>query len=199
MKRYKSVTEYIENTGEWEEAVILLREIFLSTELNETLKWSAPVYTINNKNVAGIGAFKAYVGIWFFQGSFLKDKKKKLFNAQEGKTKAMRQWRFTSVDEIQKEAQVIRDYIEEAIENQKQGKEIKSAKNKPLVIPEELQIALDKDPILKDHFDQFTLGKKREFTDHIGSAKQAETRQRRLEKAIPMIMNGIGLGDKYRK
>ena len=76
MKRYKSVTEYIENAGEWEEAVILLREILLSTELKETLKWSAPVYTLNNKNVAGIGAFKSYAGLWFYRQNIKKNDNK---------------------------------------------------------------------------------------------------------------------------
>ena len=51
----------------------------------------------------GIGACKSYSGIWFFNGVFLKDKQKKLINAQEGVTKALRQWRFSSVDEIEPE------------------------------------------------------------------------------------------------
>ena len=39
------------------------------------------------KNVIGIGACNSYSGIWFFNGVFLKDKQKKLINAQEGEQK----------------------------------------------------------------------------------------------------------------
>jgi uncharacterized protein YdeI (YjbR/CyaY-like superfamily) len=43
------------------------------------------------KNLLGIGAFKNHFGLWFFQGSLLKQNTKLLVNAQEGKTQAMRQ------------------------------------------------------------------------------------------------------------
>jgi uncharacterized protein YdeI (YjbR/CyaY-like superfamily) len=68
--------------------------------MTETVKWGVPVYTIEGKNIVGIAGFKAYVGLWFFQGAMLKDKKKKLINAQDGKTKALRQCRLNSVKEI---------------------------------------------------------------------------------------------------
>ena len=68
------------------------------------------------KNVIGIGACKSYSGIWFLNGVFLKDKQKKLINAQDGVTKALRQWRFSSVDEI--EPELIKAYIDEAINYQ---------------------------------------------------------------------------------
>ena len=58
------------------EILIVLREIIRSTELIETLKWGGPVYTLGGKNVVGIGSFKSYVGLWFFQGAFLKDEEK---------------------------------------------------------------------------------------------------------------------------
>ena len=95
----------------------------------------------------GIGACNSYSGIWFFNGVFLKDKQKKLINAQEGVTKALRQWRFSSVDEI--EPELIKAYIDEAINNQQAGKTIKPAKNKPLILPELLADVLQEKPKLK--------------------------------------------------
>ena len=109
-----------------------IRKVLLSTELVETIKWGMPTYTINNKNVAGIGAFKSYCGIWFFQGALLKDPHKVLQNAQEGKTKAMRQWRFNNDSTL--DTQLMRLYLYEAIENEKKGLKIKRAK-KTLTIP----------------------------------------------------------------
>ena len=196
MKRYQSVDEYIEGHPEWQAALIKLREIMQTADLTETVKWGAPAYTIDGKNVVGLGAFKSYVGIWFFQGVFLKDPQKKLINAQEGKTKALRQWRFDAADDI--DPALVKAYVEEAIENQKAGKEMKPAKGKALIIPDELQQALDQSSVLKGKFNEFTLSNKRDFADYISTAKRAETRAKRLEKIIPMILENIGLNDKYK-
>ena len=66
----------------------------LSSEMEETVKWGMPVYMVDGEIVTGLGSFKSYAGIWFYQGALLKDKHKKLINAQENKTNAMRQMRF---------------------------------------------------------------------------------------------------------
>ena len=199
MKKYKSVEEYIEGNEQWTEALELLREMILSTTLTEALKWGAPAYLLGTKNLIGIAAFKSYVGIWFHQGVLLKDPEKKLYNAQEGVTKAMRQWRFSSVDEIRADKTIILSYIQEAIMNQEAGREIKAEKNKPLIIPKELQDRLNEDAKLKKSFESFNLTNKRAFTEHIASGKRVDTRLRRAEKVISYIIDGVGLHDKYRK
>lgn len=86
MKKVHSVEEYIEENTQYSEALALLRSIILSTVLEETIKWSFPVYTLKNKNVLSLGAFKNHFGIWFFNGVFLKDDLNILQNAQDGKT-----------------------------------------------------------------------------------------------------------------
>jgi uncharacterized protein YdeI (YjbR/CyaY-like superfamily) len=199
MKRFDSVESYVAAGGAWKESLLLLREIFASSGLEETVKWGMPVYTLNNKNVAGFSAFKSWTAIWFYQGVFLKDSAGVLINAQEGTTKGLRQWRFRSVDEIRKYRSTISAYLEEAIANQKAGKEIKPERNKALEIPLELEKAFSRNPALKDSFEKLSPGKKRDYAEHVGSAKQEETRQKRLEKILPMILEGMGLNDKYKK
>lgn len=199
MRRGNTVEEYILVDEKWRTELLLLREIIQDSELVETIKWGGPVYTINNKNVLGMAAFKSYVGIWFFQGVFLEDKLDKLFNAQGGKTKAMRQWRFSSLEEIEQNGEFIHVYIEEAIENQKQGKELKITRGtKALEIPVELEDEFTKNPPLKNAFSNLTPGKQREYSEYVSSAKRAATKQSRLDKIIPMIEAGMGLNDKYR-
>lgn len=191
------VTEYIEKKSNWKESLEVLRETMLALPVVETIKWGAPTYTFEGKNIVGMAAFKNYCGLWFFQGALLKDTQKVLMNAQEGKTKAMLQWRFSSIEEINSE--LIKEYVLEAIENQKQGKEIKPQRNKkPLIIPELLQKELDSNSALKDNFESFTLSKKREYADYISEAKREATKQSRLEKIIPIILEGKGLYDKYK-
>ena len=196
MKKFKTADDYILVKSQWEKTLNQLRKIILSTELTETLKWGMPTYTLDGINVAGLVAFKSFVAIWFLNGVFMKDKQKKLINAQEGVTKALRQWRFSSVDEI--EPELIKAYIDEAINNQQAGKTIKPAKNKPLIIPELLADVLVKKPKLKDCFRQFSLSKQREFADYLVQAKKEATKIRRLAKIEALILAKIGLNDKYK-
>ncbi len=190
------VDKYIEKHAQWKKELELLRSFLDETELEEDYKWSLPVYTLNGKNIVGIGATKSYIGLWFFQGALLTDPDKVLVNAQKDKTQAMRQWRMKSV--TPKDKKRILPYIAEAIQNQREGREIKPQRNKPLIVPDILEEALV-DNGLKEAFDQLGLGKRREFAEHIASAKKEETRQRRLDKILPMIRNGVGLNDKYVK
>ncbi|WP_304037707.1 YdeI/OmpD-associated family protein [Mesonia mobilis] len=193
----KSFEEYAEKHQKWKEQLQQLRELLLSTELEETIKWGAPTYVLNNKNVVGLGSFKNHCALWFFNGALLQQNTKLLVNAQEEKTKALRQIRFKENDQLQ--LSVLKKYVEEAIQLQKDGKEIKPRKSKPIEIPTELEKAFKNDASLKSAFEKFTKGKQREFTEHIANAKREATRISRLQKCIPMIKAGIGLNDKYRK
>ncbi|WOD43943.1 YdeI/OmpD-associated family protein [Hwangdonia lutea] len=195
MDKIHTVEEYIEKNAHFSEALSILRDLINTTELEETIKWSAPVYTLNNKNVIGLGAFKKHFGIWFFNGVFLKDEHHLLVNAQEEKTKALRQMRFESVNDIDKN--LVLAYVKEAIENQKLGKEIKPDRSKKeTIVPPELMAVLVND--LKTSFEQLSAYKQREYCEYISSAKREATKQTRLEKIKPMILKGVGLHDKYK-
>lgn len=180
----------------WIEELELLYSIIRSTELEETIKWGGPCFTINGKNVLGLGGFKSYVGIWFHQGVFLKDPLNVLVNASEGKTKGLRQWRFQSKKDINPKQ--VKAYVLEAIENAKAGKEIKPEKKKTIEIPAELKNALTKDKKMNAVFAILTPFKQREYVEYIAEAKQEKTRLARIEKITPMIHAGKGLNDKYR-
>lgn len=180
----------------WAEELELLKAIINKTELVETEKWGGPVYTVNNKNVVGIGGFKNFFTIWFFNGVFLKDAKKLLVNANEGVTKSLRQWRFSSAAEL--DEKLILQYLEEAIANEKAGKAIPpEQKSKSLEVPEILKSALENENLASD-FAKFTPFKQREFAEYVAEAKQEKTKLSRIEKVLPMIRDGIGLNDKYR-
>jgi len=192
----KSVDEYVQKHPDWEEEISSLREMLLSTELEETIKWGGPVYTVKGKNVVGIGAFKNHCALWFFQGALLKENTVLLQNAQEGKTKALRQVRFEKGDELPVE--ILRKYVLEAIQNQKEGKEIKSVKGKEVEISALMDTAFENDSDLKKAFFELTSGKQREYCEYIAEAKREATKLSRLEKITPMIKSGQGLHDKYK-
>jgi uncharacterized protein YdeI (YjbR/CyaY-like superfamily) len=184
--------------AKWDVAMDLLKGIMSKTQLVETIKWGTPTYTLNNKNIVGLCAFKEYVGMWFHNGIFLKDESAKLFNAQDNVTKALRQWRFYSEDEILTNEKLILQYVDEAIQNEQNGLNWKPEK-KQLNLSEFLSQQLSADAAFKDAFYKLTPGRQREYADHLDTAKRDDTKLSRLAKIKPMIFSGIGLNEKYKK
>jgi uncharacterized protein YdeI (YjbR/CyaY-like superfamily) len=196
MKTVSSIEEYILRNEKWHDALILLHDIIVSTHLNESIKWGAPAYTYQNKNVVGMAVFKAHLALWFYQGALLADPNKMLINAQEGTTKALRQMRFNHVNEI--DSRLVKQYVIEALENAKAGKKVKPTRNIEFTIPNELKRAFGEDPEIKEKFKTFSLAKQRDFAFYVSSAKRLETRLKRVEKIIPLILSNEGLNDKYK-
>lgn len=197
MTQVDKITNYISQHQDFSELLNLLRSILHKHPFEETLKWGMPTYVYDKKNLVGIGAFKNHVGLWFFQGALLKDEAKILHNAQEAKTKAMRQVHFKKVTEIN-EAE-LHSYLEETIENQKKGLTVKINKpTKKVVVPIELSNYLKKSSLLSASFNALTPGRQREYAEYISSAKRAQTKIDRLEKITPLINKGVGLNDKYK-
>jgi len=197
MKRVAFADAYFAESRNWRDEQLRLRSILLATSLSEEIKWGAPCYTHNGKNVVGIGGFKSYFGLWFHQGALLSDDSKVLINAQEGKARALRQWRMTSVKEIK--PTIIKRYVKEAISLIESGQEIKAKRNAPLEVPTELQKTLRRTKGATAAFRELRPGLQREYADYIASAKRADTKRNRIEKILPMISAGIGLNGKYRR
>lgn len=196
MKKFRSVDHYFEELELWTHETAKLREILLTTELEETLKWSIPCYTYQGKNIAGLGSFKSYFGIWFYQGSLMDDPDGVLINAQKGKTQAMLQWRMSAKKDIK--VRQIKKYIRMAIEVAESGVEIKPRRGKPIVVDPLLRSALDNNKVAAAAFNAMRPGGQREYADYVNEAKKDETKIRRISKILPMIAAGGGLNDKYR-
>ncbi|WP_126971034.1 YdeI/OmpD-associated family protein [Gynurincola endophyticus] len=186
----------MQSTTQWTKELKLLANILNKSGLEKSIKWGAEVFTYEGKNVVSYGGFKNYFTVWFYNGVFLKDKYKVLVNAQEGKTKSLRQWRFTSIDEV--EEKKILEYIKEAVEIEKKGLKIKPEKFQPVSLPVLLINAFKAEKTLKPAFEKLTPGKQKEYILYIEEAKQEKTKIARVEKIIPMILGGVGLNDKYK-
>ncbi len=194
MAKIITVDQYIDAHSEWAVQLKLLRKLLNSFPLTETIKWGGPVYTLEGKNLIGIGAFKNHYALWLFQGALLKNNTELLVNAQEGKTSALRQIRFDKDSVIQ--PKVLSKYISESIELSKEGKIIKPNLKKAIIIPSELTDHFEKDKDLRKAFSGLSPGKKREYSEYIIQAKREETKRKRIEKIIPMIKIGADLNDK---
>jgi uncharacterized protein YdeI (YjbR/CyaY-like superfamily) len=182
---------------QWDNELAILKSIIQKTGLQIAIKWGAEVYTHKGKNVVSYYGFKNYFALWFYNGVFLADKHKVLMNAQEDKTKALRQWRFAAKEDI--DEKLILEYISEAIQNEEEGKVWKPEKSNELIIPDPLKEAFKSDKAIEQAFSKLPFYKQKEFIEHIDSAKREETKLTRVDKIIPMIIQGIGLNDKYKK
>jgi len=180
--------------GRWQEELEKLRAIVLDSGLTEEFKWGCPCYTFEKRNIVLIHVFKEYCALLFFKGALLKDPKGILVQQTEN-VQAARQLRFTNVREIGKMKSIVKTYIREAIEVEKAGLNVKLKKTSEFKMPEEFQNKLDKNPVLRKAFYALTPGRQRGYLLHFSSPKQSKTREARIEKYMPRILNGKGLND----
>ena len=178
----------------WQKEYEQLRKIILDCGLVEELKWGCPCYVFENKNIVLIHGFKEYCALLFFKGSLLNDPESILIQQTEN-VQVPRQLRFTNVKEIVKLKQTIKAYVYEAIEVEKAGIKAPLKKTEDYKIPEEFQKKLNKNAKLRTAFNALTPGRQRAYIFHFSQAKQSKTREARVEKYIPQILEGKGIDD----
>lgn len=185
---------FFNKAGAWQQEYQKLRKIILDCGLTEELKWGHPCYVLGKSNIVLIHGFKEYCALLFFKGALLADPNGILIQ-QTQNVQSARQLRFTNTKEITKLAATIKAYIYEAIEVEKAGLKVALKKTTEYEVPEEFQKKLKELPALKKAFNALTPGRQRAYLFHFAQAKQAKTREARVEKYIPQILNGKGLDD----
>jgi len=185
---------YFEKDTPWKDAYAKLRELALDSGLTEELKWGHPCYTLKGKNVFLMHGFKEYCALLFHKGVLLKDDHKLMIQQTEN-VQGGRQIRFTSTKEIVKLAPVLAQYMQEAILVEQSGKKVPLKKTAEFAMPAEFAKALKQMPELKKAFYALTPGRQRGYLLHFAGAKQAKTREARIEKNLERILEGKGLDD----
>lgn len=178
----------------WKKEFEELRKIILDCDLVEELKWGQPCYTFEKNNIVLIHGFKEYCALLFFKGALLKDPKGILVQQTEN-VQSARQVRFTNIRDIVKLKSTLKAYIYEAVEVEEKGLKVNFKKTSDFKIPEEFQTKLNKLPALKKAFTALTPGRQRAYIFYFSQAKQSKTREARVEKYIPKILEGKGLED----
>jgi uncharacterized protein YdeI (YjbR/CyaY-like superfamily) len=194
-ERNTKIDPYFNKLKNWKEEFELLREIVLDCGLTEDFKWMHPCYTLDGKNIVLIHGFKEYCALLFHKGALLKDPHGILIQQTEN-VQAARQLRFTNAQTIQEMQLIIQDYIEEAVQIDKAGLQVELKKHDEYILPEELANKFVEIPDLKTAFEGLTPGRQRAYIMHFSSPKQSKTRESRVEKYIPHILDGKGLNDK---
>lgn len=185
---------FFEKEEKWKEEVKELRRIVLECHLTEDLKWGCPCYTYEDKNIILIHTFKEYCAFLLFKGALMKDPKGILIQQTEN-VQSARQIRFTSLKEIKELESDLKKYIFEAVEVEESGKKVLLKKTKEFPMTEELEAKFKEQPALKKAFEDLTPGRQRAYLLHFSQPKQVKTRESRIEKCIPYILDGKGLND----
>ena len=185
---------YFNKSKKWQVELENLRKIVLDCGLTEELKWGCPCYTFQKTNIVLIHEFKEYCALLFFKGALLKDAKGILVQ-QTKNVQAARQIRFTNAREIVKPKASLKAYVHEAIQMEKAGLKVNLKKTTEFTMPEEFQNRLDEVSGLITAFSALTPGRQRAYLLYFSAPKQSKTRESRVEKCMPQILNGKGLND----
>ena len=188
------VDAFLLNTKKWREELTVLRSIVMDSGLGEELKWGAPCYVHEKANVIMIHGFKDYFALMFFKGALMKDPQDLLRKPGEN-TQSSRLIRLTSMDEMLGQEEVLRAYIQNAIEVEKAGEKVIAKKTEEYPVPLELEESFAENSDLQHAFYGLTPGRQRAYLLHFAEAKQSSTRKARIEKYTPRILNGKGILD----
>lgn len=190
----QKVDFYFTKAKQWQDEFIKLRTILLDCDLTEELKWGVPCYTVNGNNVVLIHGFKEYCALLFHKGVLLKDAKGLLIQQTEN-VQSARQIRFTNIHQIIDLEDVIKSYVKEAVELEKSGAKVEFKNTAEFIMPDEFKEVLNANPKLKKAFESLTPGRQRGYLLYFSSAKQAKTREARIEKYMQHILEGKGIDD----
>lgn len=178
----------------WTAALEQLRAIVRAAGLTEEMKWGSPCYTLGGKNVSMLVSFNESCALQFFKGAALDDPQG-LLESPGPNSHAGRYLRFRSAEEVTAKRDAAAAFVAQAIALERAGVRIAApAQREPL--PEALAQRLDSDPALAQAFAALSPGRQRSHILHIQGAKQAETRQRRVDKCAPEIFAGRGFGER---
>jgi uncharacterized protein YdeI (YjbR/CyaY-like superfamily) len=193
MQDVENVDAYLAASQRWPDAIGALRPLLLGTGLDERIRWGKPCYGLGEANVVLVQEFADHLALMFFKGILLEDPAGVL-RRQGPNTHAARRMTFGSVDDVRARAEVVTAYVRQAIAIEQAGTPLPPRPE--LDLADELQERLAGDPELAAAFDELTPGRQREYHLHVAGAKQAGTRERRVDAIVPRILEGRGLRDR---
>lgn len=190
---FPDVDAYIEASEQWPAEIRALRPVLMAAGLEEQVKWGKPCYAHDDANIAIVQEFSDNLALMFFKGILLDDPAG-LLEEVGPNSHAARRMMFTSVEDVESRAEIVTAYVEQAIAIEDAGTDVPPRSDEELA--PELAERLADDPELAECFDELTPGRQREYNLHVSGAKQSTTRERRVDKIVPRILEGRGLRDR---
>lgn len=163
-------------------------------EAEETMKWSAPSFTLNGKILIVMASFKGHAALNFWRGQEIGD--------GSAKAGALGQFgQLKSVEDLPSDAE-LDALIKEAATLTATAPAPRKAKHPPKPAPElhpDFAEALDRMPSAKATMDGFSPSCRREYLEWIAEAKLDATRAKRIATAIEWLSEGKKRNWKYEK
>ena len=154
-------------------------------EAEETLKWSAPAFTVDGKILLMMAAFKEHAALNFWRGQELR--------GAAAEADAMGQFgKLTSLTDLPSDTQLdalIRSAAELTATAPAPRKPKHAPKPPPALHPE-FATALAAAPQAKAALDSFPPSAQRDYLEWIAEAKQPATRAKRIETAVEWLNEG---------
>ncbi len=154
-------------------------------EVEETLKWSAPSFTLRGKILLMMAAFKAHAAMNFWRGQELRGEKAEADGmGQFGK--------LTSVKDLppDKELETLIRKAAELTASAPAPRQVKHAPKPPPELHPEFAAALKAAPKAKATLDGFPPSAQRDYLEWVGEAKQPATRAKRIATSIEWLNEG---------
>ena len=193
MDDFADVDAYLDASDQWPAEIRAIRPLLLDCGLDEEIKWGKPCYCLDGANIVLLQEFSDHLALMFFKGVLLEDPEEVL-QAQGPNTHGPKRMEFTSTDDVEALVDTITAYVNEAIGHERAGTELPERPDEALA--DELVERLASDDRLAEAFENLTPGRQREYNLHVSDAKQSSTRERRIDKVIPRILDGRGLRDR---
>jgi uncharacterized protein YdeI (YjbR/CyaY-like superfamily) len=154
-------------------------------EVVETLKWSAPGFTLDGKILLMMASFKQHAALNFWRGQEIR--------GSEASRDAMGQFgKLTSVGDLPSDAQ-FDELIREAVRLAATAPAPRKTKHEPKPTPSihpDFAAALKANPKAKAALDGFPPSAQRDYFEWISEAKQDATRAKRIATAIEWLAEG---------
>jgi len=154
-------------------------------DVEETVKWSMPSYTLGGKIVLITAAFKAHMALNFWRGQELR--------GESTNADAMGQFgKIASLDDLPPDTELDR-LIREAAELAATAPAPRKVKHEPKPrsdLHPDFAAALDANPKAKATLDGFPPSAQRDYLDWIAEAKQDATRAKRIATAVEWLAEG---------
>lgn len=188
MSRDPRIDAYVANAAPFAQPILShVRERVhgVLPNVEETLKWSMPAYTIGGKIVLITAAFKAHMALNFWRGQELR--------GEAASADAMGQFgKVASLDDLPPDAELDR-LLREAAELATTAPAPRKIKHEPKPAADlhpDFAVALDANPKAKVTLESFPSSARRDYLDWIAEAKQDATRAKRIATAIEWLAEG---------
>ena len=195
-QKNRKLDPFFEQESPGQTILAALRDLCLTAELDEEIKWRHPCYTHNDQNVCILGSLRQSISISFFLGAMLDDPNQ-LLKHPGPNTRAGKVVLLDSLADLERSQGAIAHLLNQAKTLAEKSVRFDYEESRETeAYPQALQAALSAEPALRQAWEALTPGRRRAWLIHFGSAKQSKTVVSRIEKATSKIIAGKGWNER---